>query len=163
MPRRLQQEEAVIEHRLPLVPLFASLNRLDRVSHTAPERRLTVVTAGKAWLDLCQALADLGIDEVRCRGIGLRVVKLGLVWPMDAAFIREACLGSGEVLVVEEKRAFIEEQLRADFLRHGQCPGAHRQTSAGRNAAALRNRRARSRHGAAGAGGADGGAGHSAE
>ena len=36
MPRRLQQEEAVIEHRLPLVPLFASANRLDRVSHMHP-------------------------------------------------------------------------------------------------------------------------------
>ena len=118
----LQQEEAVIEHRLPIVPLFASANRLDRISHDAPERRLTIVTAGKAWLDVCQALADLGIDEARCRGIGLRVVKLGLVWPLDAGFVREACGGSREVLVVEEKRAFIEEQLARIFYGTANAP-----------------------------------------
>ncbi len=118
----LQQEEAVIEHRLPIVPLFARLNRLDRVSHDAPTRRLTIVTAGKAWLDVCQALADLGLGEAACRTIGLRVVKLGLVWPIDAAFVREACGGSAEVLVVEEKRAFIEEQLARIFYGRADAP-----------------------------------------
>ena len=118
----LSQEQAVIEHRLPLVPLFAGANRLDRVSHNAPERRLTIVTAGKAWLDVCQALADLGIDEARCRGIGLRVVKLGLVWPIDTGFIRDACGGSSELLVVEEKRAFIEEQLARIFYGTANAP-----------------------------------------
>ena len=118
----LAQEEAVIEHRLPIVPLFAALNRLDRMSHNAPAPRLTVVSAGKAWLDLCQALADLGLDEAACGKIGLRVVKLGLVWPVDARFIREACLGSAEVLVVEEKRAFIEEQLARIFYGSANAP-----------------------------------------
>lgn len=118
----LEQEAAVIEHRLPIVPLFASLNRLDRVSHDAPQRRLTVVTAGKAWLDVCQALSDLGLDEAKCRAIGLRVVKLGLVWPIDAEFARQACGGSAEVLVVEEKRAFIEEQLARIFYGRADAP-----------------------------------------
>jgi len=118
----LQQEEAVIEHRLPLVPLFTALNRLDRVSHDAPTRRLTVVSAGKAWLDLCQALADLGLDEAACAAVGLRVVKLGLVWPIDAGFVRNAVGGSSEVLVVEEKRAFIEEQLARIFYGAANAP-----------------------------------------
>ncbi|MCB2061093.1 MAG: indolepyruvate ferredoxin oxidoreductase family protein, partial [Novosphingobium sp.] len=118
----LQQEQAVIEQRLPIVPLFAGLNRLDRVSHEAPNARLTIVTAGKAWLDVCQALADLGLDEAKCRAIGLSVVKLGLVWPIDASFAREACGGSGEVLVVEEKRAFIEEQLARIFYGQASMP-----------------------------------------
>jgi len=119
----LQQEEAVIVHRLPIVPLFASANRLDRVSHEAGDRRLTVVTAGKAWLDTCQALADLGLDsEASRRAIGLRVVKLGLVWPVDADFLRQACGGSTEVLVVEEKRAFIEDQLARVFYGRADAP-----------------------------------------
>jgi indolepyruvate ferredoxin oxidoreductase len=118
----LQQEEAVIEHRLPIVPLFAGLNRLDRISHPAPEARLTVVSAGKAWLDVCQALADLGLDADKCRAIGLRVVKLGLVWPIDAAFARQACAGSAEVLVVEEKRAFVEDQLARIFYGTANAP-----------------------------------------
>ena len=81
-----------------------------------------MVTAGKAWLDVCQALADLGLDEAKCRAIGLRVVKLGLVWPIDASFIREACGGSAELLVVEEKRAFIEEQLARIFYGSANAP-----------------------------------------
>ncbi len=118
----LQQEAAVIERRLPLVAAFASANRLDRVSHDAPQRKLTVVSAGKAWLDLCQALADLGLDADKCRAIGLRVVKLGLVWPLDAQFARRAIGGSGEALVVEEKRAFIEEQLARLFYGRADAP-----------------------------------------
>ncbi len=118
----LMQEQAVVEGRLPLVPLFASANRLDRVSHGGPGGRLTVVTAGKAWLDVCQALADLGLDDAACRKIGLSVVKLGLVWPIDAGFIREACAGSAELLVVEEKRAFIEEQLARIFYGTANAP-----------------------------------------
>ncbi|MCB2078655.1 MAG: indolepyruvate ferredoxin oxidoreductase family protein, partial [Novosphingobium sp.] len=118
----LAQEQAVIEQRLPIVPQFAALNRLDRVSHDAPERRLTIVTAGKAWLDVCQALSDLGIDDDRRRAMGLRVVKLGLIWPLDTAFAREAIGGSGEVLVVEEKRAFVEEQLARIFYGTADAP-----------------------------------------
>ncbi|WP_159980700.1 MULTISPECIES: indolepyruvate ferredoxin oxidoreductase family protein [unclassified Novosphingobium] len=118
----LDQETAVIEQRLPIVPHFAALNRLDRVSHDASTRRLTIVSAGKAWLDVCQALTDLGLDDGRRRALGLRVVKLGLVWPLDAAFVREACGGSAEVLVVEEKRAFIEDQLARIFYGRADAP-----------------------------------------
>jgi indolepyruvate ferredoxin oxidoreductase len=125
----LEQEAAVIEQRLPIVPQFAALNRLDRVSHEAPERRLTVVSAGKAWLDVCQALADLGLDEARCRALGLRVVKLGLVWPIDPAFARAAIGGSGEALVVEEKRAFIEEQLARIFYGRADAPALSGKTA----------------------------------
>ncbi len=118
----LAQEAAVIEQRLPIVPLFSALNPLDRVSHDAPDRRLTIVTAGKSWLDVCQALADLGLDQSQCRALGLRVVKLGLVWPIDVAFARETCLGSAEVLVVEEKRAVIEDQLARVFYGQPHAP-----------------------------------------
>ena len=118
----LAQEQAVIEQRLPIVPQFAALNPLDRVSHEASERRLTVVTAGKAWLDVCQALADLGLDARICRAIGLRVVKLGLVWPIDRSFARQTCGGSRELLVVEEKRPVIEEQLAHCFYGSADAP-----------------------------------------
>ena len=125
----LAQEEAVIEQRLPIVPRFTALNPIDRVSHDAPSRKLTIVTAGKAWLDVCQALADLGLDAADCARIGLRVVKLGLVWPLDAAFVRDACGGSAEVLVVEEKRAFIEEQLARIFYGTANAPALSGKTA----------------------------------
>jgi len=119
----LQQEAAVVETRLPLVAPFVRANGIDRVSHEAPTRKLTVVSAGKAWLDVCQALADLGLDiEAKRSAIGLRVIKLGLVWPIDAGFARAAMGGSAEVLVVEEKRAFIEDQLARAFYGRADAP-----------------------------------------
>ena len=118
----LEQERILVEHRLPQALRFAAANRLDRVSLDGPQRRLTVVTAGKAWLDVCQALADLGLDEAKCRAIGLRVVKLGLVWPLEPDFVRAACGGSAELLAVEEKRPLIEEQLARIFYGTAAAP-----------------------------------------
>ena len=118
----LEQEAAVIEQRLPIVPLFTALNPVDRISHGRPGGRLMVVTAGKAWLDVCQALTDLGLDDAACRAIGLSVAKLGLVWPIDMAFARQACGGSAEIMVVEEKRAFLEEQLARAFYGRANAP-----------------------------------------
>ena len=125
----LEQEAAVIERRLPLVPGFTALNAIDRVSHDGSDRRLTVVTAGKSWLDVCQALADLGLDAGACRALGLRVVKLGLVWPVDVGFIREACGGSAEVLVIEEKRSVIEDQLARAFYGRANAPALSGKTA----------------------------------
>jgi indolepyruvate ferredoxin oxidoreductase len=118
----LEQERMVVEHRLPQALRFAAANRLDRISHDTPRPRLTIVTAGKAWLDVCQALADLGLDADECRALGLRVVKLGLVWPLEPAFARAACAGSAELLVIEEKRPLIEEQLARLFYGAAQAP-----------------------------------------
>jgi indolepyruvate ferredoxin oxidoreductase len=118
----LEQERMVVEHRLPQALRFAAANRLDRVTHEAPNARLTIVTAGKAWLDVCQALADLGLDAGGCRDLGLRVVKLGLVWPLEPDFVRSACAGSAELLVIEEKRPLIEEQLARLFYGTANAP-----------------------------------------
>jgi indolepyruvate ferredoxin oxidoreductase len=118
----LEQERMVVEHRLPQALRFAATNRIDRVTHDSSTRKLTIVTAGKAWLDVCQALADLGLDADKCRALGLRVVKLGLVWPLETEFARQACAGSTELLVVEEKRPLIEEQLARLFYGTADAP-----------------------------------------
>ncbi|MDE2404154.1 MAG: indolepyruvate ferredoxin oxidoreductase family protein [Sphingomonadales bacterium] len=118
----LMQEAAVLDRRLPQALAFARLNPFDRVTQDAPARRLTVVTAGKAWLDTQQALADLGLDDAACRAIGLRVVKLGLVWPIERHFARAACESSVELLVIEEKRPVIEDQLARLFYGTANAP-----------------------------------------
>ena len=107
----LQQELLVVHERLPAAVKFARANRLNRVLIDAAPRNLTIITAGKASLDVRQALRDLGLDESLCRRLGVSLVKLGMVWPLDSEFARDACAGSREILVVEEKRPIIEEQL----------------------------------------------------
>ena len=107
----LEQERLVVELRLPAAQAFAVANALDEVVLDTPEPKLTIISAGKAWLDLMQALADLGFGTEQCRALGIRVAKLGLIWPLEPDFARRACAGSREVLVIEEKRPVVEDQL----------------------------------------------------
>ena len=107
----LQQELLVVNARLPAAIAFARANRLNRVLMATETKNLTIITAGKASLDVQQALRDLGLDAARCAALGISLIKLGMVWPLDADFVRAHCTGAREVLVVEEKRPVIEEQL----------------------------------------------------
>ncbi|MFM5931043.1 MAG: indolepyruvate ferredoxin oxidoreductase family protein [Novosphingobium sp.] len=118
----LQQEALVVDQRLPMAQAFARENGLDRLSHGEAGARLVIFAAGKAWLDVCQALDDLGLADDRCRAAGIAVAKLGLIWPLEPDFAHEACLGAEEVLVIEEKRPVIEEQLARTFYGKAGAP-----------------------------------------
>lgn len=107
----LPQESLVVNQRLPAAIAFARANGLNRVEIAAPEKRLTLIAAGKAYLDVRQALRDLELTDARCAALGIGLVKLGMTWPLDREFVRAACAGSRDILVVEEKRPVIEEQL----------------------------------------------------
>jgi indolepyruvate ferredoxin oxidoreductase len=80
-----------------------------------PERPLWVIASGKAFNDTRQALLDLGLDDATCRQIGIRLHKVGVVWPLDAQTTREFATGLQEILVVEEKRQVIEYQLKEEL------------------------------------------------
>ena len=94
------------------VAAFARANRLDRVVMDAPRARIGIVTAGKSHLDVCQALDELGIDEALAARIGIRLYKVAMPWPLEPEGIRRFAEGLEEVLVVEEKRAVVEPQLK---------------------------------------------------
>ena len=72
-----------------------------------------VVAAGKAWQDVLQAIGNLGSSEERAGEAGLRLLKVGMVWPLDPAIVRDFARGLEAILVVEEKRPLIEDQIRA--------------------------------------------------
>lgn len=103
-------EEIVVDYRLPLVHQFVRANGIDRLTLGGAHRRLGIVTAGKSWLDVMQALQLLGIDEQRAEELGISVYKVGCIWPLEPMGIREFAAGQQELLVVEEKKAFLEEQ-----------------------------------------------------
>jgi indolepyruvate ferredoxin oxidoreductase len=91
---------------------FARKNKIDRIVMDSPKPRFGIVTAGKSYGDVRQALIDLGITDAVAREIGLRVYKVGMTWPMEPQGIKAAVEGLEEVLIVEEKREFIEYQLK---------------------------------------------------
>ncbi len=109
---RLVQEERLMEHKLYAALAFARANPLDRTVIDGPRPRFGIVTTGKSYLDVRQALEDLGIDDALAAEIGLRVYKVGMVWPLEREGVRRFGEGLEEVLVVEEKRAVIENQLK---------------------------------------------------
>ena len=113
--RFLEQETRLMHHRIPAALAFAKANRIDRVVIDSPHPRFGICTTGKSYLDVMQALADLGIDEGHAAEIGIRLYKVGMTWPLEPSGIRAFAEGLDEILVVEEKRAVIEEQLKAQL------------------------------------------------
>ena len=108
----LEQEERLHRFKAYAALAFARANRLDKVVLDSPKRRFGIVTTGKSYLDVMQALEDLGIDQELAAEIGITVYKVAMVWPLEREGVREFAEGLEEVLVVEEKRAVIENQLK---------------------------------------------------
>ncbi|HLS80681.1 MAG TPA: indolepyruvate ferredoxin oxidoreductase family protein, partial [Steroidobacter sp.] len=111
----LAQEARMLNHKWYAALAYVRANRLNRVVIDAPQARLGIMTAGKAYLDTRQALADLGLDEQACRRIGLRLFKVGCVWPLDAQDARAFAAGLDEILVIEEKRQILEYALKEEL------------------------------------------------
>ena len=107
----LEQERRLNKFKIYAARHFAYANRLNRVVLDSDKPRLGIITTGKAYLDVMQALEDLGIDEREAARIGLRVFKLGMSWPLEPIATHEFARGLEEILVVEEKRSIVEDQL----------------------------------------------------
>jgi indolepyruvate ferredoxin oxidoreductase len=108
----LAQELRLQEFKVYAALAYARANGLNRIVIDSPRPRLGIIACGKAWLDLRQALDDLGIDETYAAEIGLRLFKVGMPWPLEADSVRHFAEGLEEILVVEEKRQVIEYQLK---------------------------------------------------
>ncbi len=108
----LAQEERLYNHKLPAALAYARANGLNRLAGGSAEARVGVVAAGKAWQDLLQALGQL-----RQAGAGvapdLQLLKIGMVWPLDPVIVREFARGLDLIVVIEEKRPLLEEQVRS--------------------------------------------------
>lgn len=107
----LEQEERLQRHKIYAALAFARANHLNRITLDSPKARLGIVTTGKSYLDTLQALDDLGIDENLAAEIGLRLFKVGMSWPLEPVMTHQFADGLEEILVIEEKRSVIEDQL----------------------------------------------------
>ncbi len=111
----LAQEARMLNYKWYAALAYVRANKLNRIVLDAPQARLGIMTAGKAYQDVRQALNDLGLDRQACRQLGLRVMKVGCVWPLDAQDARQFALGLDEILVVEEKRQVLEYALKEEL------------------------------------------------
>ena len=101
----LAQELRLQRYKVYAALAYARANGLNRTVIDSPQARFGIVTTGKSYLDVRQALDALGIDEALASDIELRILKVGMTWPLDAENIRHFAEGLEEILVVEEKSA----------------------------------------------------------
>ncbi|MCW5745592.1 MAG: indolepyruvate ferredoxin oxidoreductase family protein [Alphaproteobacteria bacterium] len=107
----LESEKRLHGPKMDAVKAFARANKIDQVVLDSPNARLGIMTTGKAYLDTRQALEDLGINEAKAKQLGIRLYKVGMTWPLEPTGARAFAEGLEEVIVVEEKRSNLEDQL----------------------------------------------------
>lgn len=109
--RPLDQEKRLNKFKIYAAREFARVNNLNKIVIDSEKPRLGIITTGKSYLDVMQALEDLGIGDDLAAKIGLRVYKVGMSWPLEPVVTHQFAEGLDEILVVEEKRSIIEDQL----------------------------------------------------
>jgi indolepyruvate ferredoxin oxidoreductase len=125
----LNQEMRLHQYGVHAAEAFARANRIDKLFIDSPKARLGIVTTGKSHLDVLQALEYLGIDHRMAADIGIRVYKIGMTWPLEPVGIRAFAAGLEDIVIVEEKRSFIESQMKEHMYN---WPHAARPSIAGK-------------------------------
>lgn len=111
----LAQEERLNNYRWYAALAYVRANKLDRIVIDSPNAKFGIMTAGKAYLDVRQALIDLGLSDDICATLGIRLYKVACIWPLEAQGAREFASGLDDILVVEEKRQVMEYALKEEL------------------------------------------------
>jgi indolepyruvate ferredoxin oxidoreductase len=111
----LDQEARLFHYKWYAALAYIRANRLNYNVIEGKNDRFGLIASGKAFNDTRQALNDLGLDVATCQRLGIRLHKVGVVWPLEAQLTREFATGLQEILVVEEKRQVIEYQVKEEL------------------------------------------------
>lgn len=98
--------------RIEAVHAFSQLHSLDRLIDAAPHATLGIITTGKACLDTLDALQRLHAQKFKKAIPAIRHYKIGLSWPIDGKGFRRFAQGLDHIIVIEEKNALIEQQIK---------------------------------------------------
>ncbi|MGE8940907.1 indolepyruvate ferredoxin oxidoreductase family protein [Leptospira interrogans] len=113
----LAKEARLHDYKRAAILAFGRVNKLDRlVMSGGAAPKLGIITTGKSYLDVRQAFDELGIDEVKANQLGIRLYKVGMVWPLEPRGITAFAEGLDTIMVVEEKRSLIETQVKEQLF-----------------------------------------------
>ena len=115
----LEMEQSLYTRRLEVAKRYARENKLNNVVFDNPDAWLGIICAGKTYNDLRQSFLELGLDDAALRRYGIRILKMGMLFPMEPTVVREFAKGLEEVFVIEEKRPFLE--MFAKSVLYGQA------------------------------------------
>lgn len=126
-PSLMELEQNQLTIRIPRALEYARLNGLNKITVSSSDDHIGIVAAGKTYLDLREALRLMHITDDDLHRLGIRILKLGMVYPIERdilnRFIFETATGGlDEVIVIEEKRDFIETMMRDILFRHPRAP-----------------------------------------
>lgn len=122
IPFSLESERTLMTVRTELAMRYARENQLNRITVPTRDAWLGILTAGKSYYDLREALYNLGLDDAALRHHGIRILKMGMVFPVEPEIVKEFARGLQEILVVEEKRPFLESAVKALLYGHAERP-----------------------------------------
>ena len=111
-PYGLDMEREIYYGRLEAAKAFAAANGINRIPLDTADAWLGIAAAGKTYYDVREALRELGLDDAGLRRHGIRLLKIGMLFPLEPGIVRHFARGLEEILVVEEKRSFVEMFLR---------------------------------------------------
>ena len=106
------QEALMQDYKIYAALAYARENKLNHITIDSPNAKLGIIASGKSYLDVLEALEELGIDEQMAADVGMRLFKVAMPWPLEPDSVREFAQGLDEILVVEEKRQIVEYQLK---------------------------------------------------
>src|ERR1700740_3154636 len=112
----LAQEARLHDYKRDAMLAFVRANKLNRIITSGGRNpKLGIITTGKSYLDVRQAFDELGIDEIKCNELGIRLFKVGCSWPLSRRELAEFAAGLDLIIVVEEKRSLLEVQVREEL------------------------------------------------
>jgi indolepyruvate ferredoxin oxidoreductase len=101
-------ENSMLYNRFDAARRYIVENELNRITHRSPRDEIGIVAPGKSYFDLREALRSIGLDDDGISQAGIRLLKIGAPYPLDEAIVAEFADGLREIIVVEEKRSFVE-------------------------------------------------------
>jgi indolepyruvate ferredoxin oxidoreductase len=106
-------EIEVLGNRIEWATQYVAANPVNRFVTRPTGAWLGIVAGGYDMQQVLQALRVLGLDTDRLAGLGVRLLKLGALHPLDRGAIRELADGTATVLVCEDKIDFLETRVRS--------------------------------------------------
>src|SRR4030088_521035 len=113
---RYDQDRRLQDYKGFAAIAFARANKVNRITMDSPNARFGIMASGKSYEDIKQALRELGVTPEVAARIGLRLYKIGMPWPLEPQGVREFAVGLEEILIVEERREIVENQVKQELF-----------------------------------------------